>query len=179
MSRPEPSLTPAARRFLTVALALIALAAGVYAQHRLKASSGASLETAFPDLDGKPHLLSEWKGKVLVVNFWATWCPPCVEEMPEFARMQSEFGARGLQFVGILDGDEAANAREFLARTPVNYPILDGLLGAADWRRQLGDRNGVLPFSAVFAPDGRLLDLKAGRLPRAELLHLVEPYLKP
>jgi thiol-disulfide isomerase/thioredoxin len=178
MSRPESSLTPAARRFLLVFLALAALTAGVFAQLSLR-QSAASLETAFPDLEGKPHLLSEWKGKVLVVNFWASWCPPCVEEMPEFARLQTEFGARGLQFVGLLDGDEAANARDFLAKTPVNYPILDGLVGAADWRRKLGDRTGVLPLSAVFSPDGRLLRLKAGRLPRAELLEIAAPYLAP
>jgi thiol-disulfide isomerase/thioredoxin len=168
------------QKALIFLLALAALGGGVLAQRwwHDPARLGVALEsTAFPDLDGKPHLLSEWQGKVLVVNFWASWCPPCVEEMPEFARLQAEFGGRGLQFVGVLDGDTAANARAFLQRSPVNYPILNGLVGAADWGRKLGNSTGVLPYSAIFSPAGRLLQAKAGRLRREELLRIVEPLL--
>lgn len=59
------------------------------------------LAASLPDTEGKPQALAQWRGKVMVVNFWATWCPPCLEEIPEFVRMQEKLGIQGLQFVGI------------------------------------------------------------------------------
>lgn len=170
------------KKTLIVLLALVALLGGVFTQRwlheRSQQQAAAALDTAFPDLDGKPHLLSEWKGKVLIVNFWASWCPPCVEEMPEFSKLQRELGDKGVQFVGILVDDEADAAREFLKKNPVSYPILNGAIGGRPLASSLGNRAEVLPFSAVFTQDGKPVHIQLGKFGREEVLRRVLPLLK-
>ncbi len=170
------------RKALLMLVALAALAGGVFAQRWLNAvavqEGASSLEAAFPDLAGQPHLLSEWKGKILIVNFWASWCPPCVEEMPEFVKLQNELGAKGVQFVGILVDDEAEYARKFLAASPVNYPILDGTVGGREWAAKQGNSAGVLPYSVVFDATGKQVHVEAGRFTREEVLERIRPLLK-
>ena len=165
--------------------AAIALVAGLLVHGWMNGGSSAAPQTAMAtlpapaalrDLDGKPHDLAEWRGKVLVVNFWASWCGPCREEMPEFVRLQNELGGKGLQFVGIaLDETEAV--MDFLKESPVNYPILIGGEGVDAWAESLGNRYGVLPFSAVFDREGKLAGSHAGSFSKEELLKLVEPLL--
>lgn len=171
------------KKALWVLLTLAALAGGVSTQrwlHQRTLREGqAMLEAAFPDLDGRPHLLGEWKGKILIVNFWASWCPPCVEEMPEFAKLQQEFGPKGVQFVGILVDDEPDAARAFLKAAPVNYPILDGNVGGRAWASKLGDHVEALPFSVVFNLGGELIHTEIGRFSRDEVLAQIMPLLKP
>ena len=77
-----------------------------------------------PDVEGREQALGQWQGKVLVVNFWATWCAPCREEMPEFVRAQAELGGKGLQFVGIAV-DQADKVRQFAQEIGINYPAAD------------------------------------------------------
>ncbi len=168
------------RKALVVVFALLALAGGILAQRWLNSAPSSSLESsiAFPDLEGKPHLLSEWQGKVVIVNFWATWCPPCVEEMPEFVKLQTELGPKGVQFIGILTDDEAEAAREFLKSHPVNYPILDGSIGGRPWATQLGDSAEVLPFSAVFDAAGKQVHKEIGRFARDEVFKQIKPLLR-
>jgi len=170
------------KNLLLVSLALLALAGGVFTQRWLQtASQPASIslqETVFPDLEGKPHALAEWQGKVLVVNFWASWCPPCVEEMPEFVKLQEEMGGKGLRFVGILVDDEATAAREFLQRSPVNYHILNGAIGGKELAARLGNGAEVLPFSVVFDGEGKAVYVRLGRFGREELLRQVLPLLR-
>src|SRR5512137_44966 len=84
--------------------------------------AGALFGVALPDAKGREQSIGQWKGKVLVVNFWATWCVPCREEMPEFVKAQQELGPRGLQFVGIAI-DEVAKAEAFAAELGLNYPV--------------------------------------------------------
>lgn len=170
------------KKALWVFLALAALAGGVATQrwlHERALQEGlAELQTAFPDLDGKPHLMGEWKGKILIVNFWASWCPPCVEEMPEFVKLQQELGPKGVQFVGILVDDEADAARAFLKAVPVNYPILNGSIGGRAWATKLGNRAEVLPFSVVFGANGEVVHTEIGRFSRDEVLGRVGALLK-
>src|SRR5581483_1569563 len=86
---------------------LVALGAGVYLGARTTHAEDAAalMALSLPDVSGTPQSLAQWRGKVVVVNFWATWCAPCREEMPEFVKAQQEYGARGLQFVGIAVDD--------------------------------------------------------------------------
>lgn len=171
---------------MLAALAVLALVAGLLAQRWLnpglaepeRAEPAPVLDGSlvFRDLDGRPRAVEEWKGKVLVVNFWASWCPPCVEEMPEFVRLQEELGQRGLQFIGIAI-DEPEAVADFLKQTPVNYPILIGAEDAADWASKLGNRSEVLPFSAVFDRGGTLVRSHTGIFKRQLLLETVAPLL--
>lgn len=168
------------KKILLVFITLSALAGGVWLQRHWASAAPAKdeLAVAFPDLDGKPHRLDEWKGKVLIVNFWATWCPPCLEEMPGFVQLQNEYGSKGLQFVGILTDDEADAAREFLQAKPVNYPILDGSIGGRALTGQWGDTAGVLPISAVFDPQGRRVHTEIGTFTRQEVLEKIHEWIK-
>lgn len=166
--------------------ALLALAAGVATRHWLAADSTSTPPAAAPqpavaeptlrDLDGRAHTLAEWRGKVVVLNFWATWCGPCREEMPEFVRLQNELGGQGLQFVGVAI-DEADAVRGYLKETPVNYPVLMGDEHAPDWADKLGNKLAGLPFSVVFDREGRKVHAITGVFKREEILKIVKPLL--
>lgn len=101
----------------------------------------------FSDLGGQPRRLSEWQGRPLVVNFWATWCAPCVKEMPELDALQKRFSRA--QFVGI-GVDSADNIRKFTQKVPVSYPLLLGGSSTIDLMRALGNGPAGLPFTVVF-----------------------------
>ncbi|MDP1611527.1 MAG: TlpA disulfide reductase family protein [Sulfuritalea sp.] len=130
--------------------------------------ASAILRLSLPDADGRTQALEQWRGKILVVNYWATWCPPCREEMPGFARLQEKLGTKGVQFVGISI-DTAAKVTEFQKQTPVNYPLLIGDAGAIDSSVALGNSSQGLPFTAVIDRHGMVSAIKLGRFPEADL----------
>jgi thiol-disulfide isomerase/thioredoxin len=109
------------------------------------------------DVGGKPRRLSEWNGRVVLINFWATWCGPCREEMPLLDRAR---GKHGVEVIGVAV-DEPAAVAEFLKDSPVGYPVL---LAADDGKAELtfGDTRGVLPFSVLVGKDGKLLARREG-----------------
>jgi thiol-disulfide isomerase/thioredoxin len=116
---------------------------------------------AFPTPSGGEVRMADLRGKPLVLNFWATWCPPCVKEMPEFDRFAKGFASQGGQVLG-LAVDNPKAVREFLARSPVGYTI--GLAGfdGTDISRRLGNSSGALPFTAVFDREGRIVQRRLG-----------------
>ncbi len=129
----------------------------------------AVLKANLPDLDGKAQAISQWQGKVLVVNFWASWCPPCRAEMPGFVDLQGKYRDRGLVFVGIaLDSPDKAGA--FVRSIGVNYPVL------VDQDSSVLDLSG-LPYTAVFDRKGGLVATHAGAWPEAELDGIVSKLL--
>lgn len=109
-----------------------------------------------------------WPGRPLLINVWASWCAPCVQEMPELQRFSAQQGARGVQVVGIALDDPQA-VREFLTRVPVRYPILIDPPGPADAGVRLGNLKGVLPYSVLIGADGRLLAQRIGPFAAGEL----------
>lgn len=125
-------------------------------------------ETTLSDLNGKTQSLGQWRGKVLVVNYWATWCQPCREEMPGFSRLQDKYRDQGVQFVGISI-DTADKIIEFQKTTPVGYPLLIGDITVMESSAKLGNVRQALPFTAVFDRQGRLVSTKLGRLAEADL----------
>jgi thiol-disulfide isomerase/thioredoxin len=131
---------------------------------------------SLPDLDARLHRSGEWLGKVLVLNFWATWCPPCRKEMPVFITLQNEFGDKGLQFVGIAI-DEKSKVREFVDFLGVNYLILLGENDAVQLSRDLGNRFRGLPFTVIFDRTGRVSHIQAGELQRSALEAQIKPLL--
>jgi thiol-disulfide isomerase/thioredoxin len=122
-----------------------------------------------PDLAGAPRTLPEdFPGRPLLVNFWASWCPPCIEEMPELDRFAAQQGDTGVRVVGIALDDQAA-VEDFLARIPVRYPILIDAAGPRDSGVQLGNQRGVLPYTVLVSADGQLLKQRIGPFVHGEL----------
>ena len=119
--------------------------------------------------DGKlVDLPGAYAGRLLVINVWASWCAPCVKEMPELQRFAAQQGANGVQVVGIALDDPAA-VQAFLQRVPVSYPILLDTPGPADAGVRLGNPKGVLPYSVLVSDDGRLLKQRIGPFADGEI----------
>jgi thiol-disulfide isomerase/thioredoxin len=148
------------RAWLVAGVALTALALGAGAawyslRPAATADGSAILGLVLPDANGQQQAMAQWRGKVLVVNFWATWCAPCREEMPQFVKIQSRDGGKGVQFVGIAV-DDAAKVREFAHDIGLNYPSLIGGFGAIELSKSLGNQVSALPFTVVLNRQGRV-----------------------
>jgi thiol-disulfide isomerase/thioredoxin len=172
--------------WLILTLAVLAATAGGYLERRLNAPAAIDLSfigqpvpaLVLPDLDGKQHSLDEYRGHRVVLNFWASWCAPCLEEMPALARAQKNFGENRPIVVGIAM-DDAMHVRRFLAAHAVNYPILLGKLTPPSTSLLLGNTPGLLPYSVLLGADGRILEMHAGALTSAQLTQWLKPESTP
>ena len=131
---------------------------------------------SFKDLDDKLQPLGQWRGKVMVLNFWAPWCPPCREEIPDFIKLQDKYRERGLVFVG-LALDEKSKVQVFVDEAGINYPILLGEMDAVDLARKIGNHLGGLPFTVIIDRNGRIAASEIGGLSMARTESLVAPLL--
>lgn len=131
---------------------------------------------SFRDLDDKPQSLGQWRGKVMVLNFWAPWCPPCREEIPDFIKLQDKYGERGLVFVGVAL-DEKLKVQAFADEIGINYPVLLGEMEAVELARKVGNRLGGLPFTAIIDRKGRIVASEVGGLTMERLEKAVSPLL--
>lgn len=117
------------------------------------------------DLNGVNHQSAEWQGKILVVNFWATWCPPCRKETPMFVDLQEQYAARGLQFLGIAI-DDINKVKDFVDTYAVNYPVLIGDQDAIKIAKKYGNRFGALPYTVIINRQGTIVHAQAGEMKR-------------
>ena len=120
------------------------------------------------DLTGREIHSSSWAGKVLVLNYWATWCPPCLREMPLFAEAQERYADAGLQVVGIAI-DKREDVAAFMAANPVAYPIMLGDTDAIELSRRLGNRMQGLPFTVIFDRSGKRVHAQVGEVTESSL----------
>jgi len=157
-------------------VAVICIGLGVFIGHKQtspqqadNAAVASLLSQSMPDAQGKTQELSQWKSRPLVVNFWATWCAPCVEEMPELSELQTELDTgKKVQIIGI-GIDSPSNIAEFIGKYKIAYPIYVGGLSGTELSRQLGNQAGGLPFTVLIDADGKVRKSYLGRLKMDEL----------
>ena len=176
--------------FLIIAVSTLAATAGYFlgrpqpvSLHSPEAAPTADaparlMALTLPDLSGQAQSLSQWKGKVLVVNFWATWCPPCKEEMPEFSRINTKYASNGVQFVGI-SLDSADKVAAFRKENEISYPLLISNLETLDLSSDLGNRAKALPFTVILRQDASLQQVKLGKYATSDLEKALLSALQP
>ncbi len=136
-------------------------------------SSGQLPDFTLDNIDGTPWRSEEWRDRVLVVNFWATWCPPCRREMPLFVRLSEEFAPRGVLFVGIAI-DDPEKVRNFIDTHGIEFPILLGQEKGIQLAHQLGDLVEGLPYTVVTDRHGRIVMQRMGEVTETALRPLLE-----
>lgn len=179
---------PSSRRRVALAGGVLAVIASTYAGYRLwdltktgapqiePATLGRLFDTQFADLANRQQTLKTYRGKVIVLNFWATWCPPCRQEMPAFSKIQDTLGGKGVQVIGVgIDSPSAI--KEFALQFPVSYPLLMGGTSGLELMRELGNTNAALPFTFVFRPDGQPAFSHLGMLTEETLKLRLKPLL--
>lgn len=174
-------LTKPLRTALIAVAAALALAAGLVAHLSWRTDSpdagavSALTLASFQDLSGRPVSIKDWPGRVVIVNFWASWCPPCREEIPGLISIHRQFEAKGVQVVGIAV-DSVENARTSAAELKIAYPVLIAGIEAIDLTRKLGNRPGALPYTVVLNRDGKVVATHLGLISEAELVRIISPY---
>lgn len=131
---------------------------------------------SLPSLDGGTRAIGDYDGRVVLLNFWATWCPPCVEEVPALDALQDELGGRGLRVLGVAL-DEAEPVRAFAREHGVDYPLLTGGREAFDIAAAYGNGRGTLPYTVVIDREGIVRATHQGALTRDEAREMIRPWL--
>jgi peroxiredoxin len=144
----------------------------------IPATAGPLLEMTLPDLAGNAQNLAQWRGKVMVVNFWATWCPPCLKEIPDFAEVSRRYVDAPVQFVGI-GIDTAANIAAFQEAQQVPYPLLIGSSQTLQVAAGLADTAQAMPLTFILDRSGSIHRVRLGTLNRDELEGTIRALLAP
>lgn len=167
---------------ILVTLLAVVAAGGGYLAHNWFGAAQAGENSlrrpdfTLPDHEGVERSVSEWDGKLLIVNFWATWCPPCLKEIPIFVELQETYAERGVQFIGVAI-DEPENVNAFLRETPISYPVLIAQMAGIELGRQYGNTIGALPFTAFVSRSGEIVFSKAGPMTAEEAEETISAHL--
>jgi len=161
---------------LALLLALAAALGGWWVAERLVGARSGGEERrpdfALPDIEGRQRAISEWDGQVVVLNFWGSWCPPCLKEIPIFNALQREHGAAGLQFVGVAI-DRLEDARRFADESELAYPSMVGVAEAMAVGERYGNTEGVVPYTVLIDRDGVIRHRLRGEVSREQLEPLI------
>lgn len=168
-------ISPVRRRMLTAGVAGAAAAGGAgiawwkFQPHAVEVGAEQALwSMEFDNPLGGVVSLASMAGKPLLLNFWATWCPPCVHELPMLNTFYRENSSKGWQTLGLAI-DQPSAVSKFLARMPLDFPVGLAGLGGTDLGRSLGNLTGGLPFTVVFGADGKVLHRKMGQVSEQDL----------
>ena len=148
---------------LILIVSIIALSNTLYAANTKDLLGQVRPDFSLPDLKEKLHSPANWKGKILVINFWATWCTPCLKEIPMFNRVQKEYAPDGVQFIGIAI-DNKASINKFIQKTPIDYPVLYGIKSTTKLVQDYGNAAGVLPYTVFIDRAGKIQRIAPGQL---------------
>jgi len=130
------------------------------------------------DLEGKLRNIDEWNGKVVLVNFWATWCPPCKKEMPGFIELHEKYKSQGFEVIGIAL-DDKESVQNFVDTIGVNYTIMPADYKGLTLSRDYGNHIGALPYSVFIDRDGKIIASKAGEVTKKQVEGVILPLLAP
>ena len=171
---------PARRDLLALgAVGLAAAAAGAFLGPlalRSTSAAGRLLAASFPDAAGRPHALKDWVGKPVAFNFWATWCAPCLEEVPLLVDFYGKFRPKGIELVGICS-DQVVKMLEFAKTYRITYPLLVADGAVFELLRDLGNRGGALPYTVVLDRSGAIAHTRLGALKPGELDAVMVPMM--
>jgi thiol-disulfide isomerase/thioredoxin len=155
---------------ITILIALISAGIGIYMGSQRwspapaqNSATAALFQQSLPDVHNAQQPLSQWQGKTVLVNFWATWCAPCVDEMPELSALQKEAAKKNIQIIGI-GIDSASNIKDFAAKHQITYPLYVAGVSGTELARQFGNQAGGLPYTVLIAPSGEVKKTYLGRL---------------
>jgi thiol-disulfide isomerase/thioredoxin len=165
---------------LIIAIGLAMLMAGFGVQKAMsvlhKSKYIPMAEFSLPDNTGKQRTISEWKDKLRVINFWATWCPPCREELPVFVELQKHYADKNVQVLGIAI-DDAAPVAQFLAKLPVNYPMLVAGQGGIELAFNLGNFASAIPYTIIVDKENNVVFQHSGEITKALLQEAIDKLL--
>ncbi len=174
-------MKPAIRNAVLVSIGLSALVAGHFLSQRfyprLDEDSAVPVDFSLPDLTAKDRWLSEWRGRVIVLNFWATWCGPCREEIPLLIKLQNDYQDHGVQVVGIAI-DTAAAVTDYAKEMHINYPLLVDDGTGISLMVGYGNPRGFLPYTVIINRDGTIVTRKLGAYAAQELQTLLNALVK-
>jgi thiol-disulfide isomerase/thioredoxin len=168
------------KTLLIIAIGLFMLAAGFGVQKAMsvlhKSKYIPVAEFSLPDNTGKQHAISEWKDKLRVINFWATWCPPCREELPIFVEAQKTYAAKNVQVLGVAI-DDAEPVAAFLSKLPVNYPMLVAGQGGIELAFNLGNFASAIPYTIIVDKDNNVVFQHSGEITKLQLQAAIDKLL--
>jgi thiol-disulfide isomerase/thioredoxin len=159
---------------LVLAVAMLAAGAGFFAYQATPPGppdtevAAELMRLRLPDTAGNEQSFSQWRNTVLILNFWATWCEPCREEVPALLRVQAKYAANRVQVVGISI-DSVDKVRQFADEFRVTYPLVIGSIAVIDVTRRLGNKAAGLPYTVVMDRSGRVVTTHLGAISEAEL----------
>jgi thiol-disulfide isomerase/thioredoxin len=165
---------------LIIIAAILALTLGISARHLFPSAKendvSALPEFNLSDLSGHQHNISEWRSRILVINFWATWCPPCLKEIPDFIALQEQYADKDVQFIGIALEDKEPVAK-YAAATHINYPILLGGDNGITLAHQLGNSVDAVPYTLIVDRQGQIIHRHPGEFSKQQIQEVIAPLL--
>jgi thiol-disulfide isomerase/thioredoxin len=170
------------RQLVLGASGIAALAAGLWFANRGSAvPAHPAVEALFEgkvlNVDGKGYPLKNLRGQAMLINVWAPWCAPCVEELPELSALSQSSAAKSVQFIG-LGVDNAQNISDFSVKNPVKFPLLVAGIAGTTLAKALGNTSGALPFTVLINAAGQPVAQKTGRVSREEVQSWIEKMAK-
>ncbi len=163
-----------------ILIALLALAAGGLTRYLFIRPQHVDIilpAFSLPDTNSVIRASAEWQGTVRLINFWATWCPPCKKELPLLTDLQNTYANQGLVVLGIAL-DDPTDVANFLASTPITYPLLLGEQAGLTLARQLGNRIDVIPFTVIVDKQEHIIYQHQGELTKNDVLSVLQPLLE-